>query len=293
MSDSVTTQDQSQTAGSIRTLRVGHTPDPDDAFMFYGFQQEAVTIPGYRVVHVLKDIQELNELARTGELEVTAVSAAAYPTITDQYYIMNVGASVGRGYGPVIVSPEPQSVERIQGRRLAVPGLETTAYLLARLYLPEFEPVVVRFDQVMDAVRTGQADYALVIHDGQLTFGDSGFHKVVDLGEAWDRDTGLPIPLGLDLVRRDLGRDTAEQICAAMKASIEYALANPEGADAYARDFGRHLDMPTSAKFVRMYVNEDTLNLGDEGRRALETLLGRAAERGFAKAPGHLDIIGA
>jgi len=271
---------------------VGHTPDPDDAFMFYGFQQEAITIPGYRVQHVLKDIQELNVLARSGELEVTAVSAAAYPTIADKYYIMNVGASVGRGYGPVVVSTEPRALADLKGKRLAVPGLETTAYLLAQLYLPEFVPVVVRFDQVMDTVREGKADFALVIHDGQLTYGESGFHKVLDLGKAWEEDTGLPIPLGLDLVRRDMGREMAEQVCAAMKASIEYALANPEGADAYARDFGRHLDLPTSAQFVRMYVNQDTLNLGSVGRRALETLLARSAERGFSSPIDQLDIIG-
>jgi 1,4-dihydroxy-6-naphthoate synthase len=260
--------------------------------MFYGFQQEAITIPGYRVEHVLKDIQELNELARSGELEVTAVSAAAYPTIADKYYIMNVGASVGRGYGPVVVSPEPLSLADLKGKRLAVPGLETTAYLLAQLYLPDFEPVVVRFDEVMDSVKSGKADFALVIHDGQLTYGDSGFHKVVDLGSAWEADTNLPIPLGLDLVRRDMGREMAEKVCAAMKASIEYALANPEGADAYARDFGRHLDLTTSAQFVRMYVNQDTLNLGAEGRKALETLLAKAAERGLTPPIDQLDIIG-
>jgi 1,4-dihydroxy-6-naphthoate synthase len=274
-------------------LQVGHTPDPDDAFMFYGFQQEAISIPGYRVVHVLKDIQELNVLARRGELEVTAVSAAAYPGIADKYWIMNVGASVGRGYGPVIVSQTQADVSALAEKRIAVPGLETTAYLLARLFLPDFEPVVVKFDQVMDTVRQGDADFALVIHDGQITFEQSGFKKVIDLGEAWEKDTGLPIPLGLDLVRRNLGREFAEQVCAAMKASIEYALANPDGADAYARTFGRDLDLPTSAKFVRMYVNEDTLNLGDEGRLALQTLLDRAAARGLVARLPELDIIGA
>jgi 1,4-dihydroxy-6-naphthoate synthase len=277
---------------SIKTLRVGHTPDPDDAFMFYGFQQEAVTIPGYRVQHVLKDIQELNTLARTGELEVTAVSAAAYPSVADKYYIMNVGSSVGRGYGPIVVGTSPRKLGALLGRRLAVPGLETTAYLLARLYLPEFTPVVVPFDQVMPAVKDGRADFALVIHDGQLTYEESGFHKVVDLGAAWEHETGLPIPLGLDLVRRDLGHAMAEQVCAALKASIEYGLAHPEGADEYARSFGRHLDLPTSARFVRMYVNDDTLDLGADGRAALETLWTRAADLGFTQKLERIDVVG-
>ena len=261
--------------------------------MFYGFQSGAVQLPGFRIEHVLLDIQELNALAKSGELEVTAVSAAAYPSVADKYFIMNVGSSVGRGYGPVVVSTSPRKVGALKGRRLAVPGLETTAYLLARLYLPEFIPVVMPFDQVMPAVRDGRADFALVIHDGQLTYDTSGFHKVVDLGESWEHETGLPIPLGLDLVRRDLGRDLAEQVCAALKASIEYGLANPEGADLYAQSFGRELDLPTSARFVRMYVNEDTLDLGAEGRAALELLWHRAAEMGLTARLASVDVVGA
>ena len=259
--------------------------------MFYGFQQEAVTLPGYRVLHVLKDIQELNTLARSGELEVTAVSAAAYPSVADQYYIMNVGSSVGRGYGPIVVGTSPRKMGALLGRRLAVPGLETTAYLLARLYLPEFIPVVVPFDQVMPAVKDGRADFALVIHDGQLTYAESGFHKVVDLGAAWEHETGLPIPLGLDLVRRNLGLPMAEQVCAALKASIEYGLAHPEGADEYARSFGRHLDLPTSARFVRMYVNDDTEDMGEEGRLALRTLWKRGGELGVVPAVGEVKFV--
>lgn len=261
--------------------------------MFYGFQTGAVTIPGFQVKHVLKDIQELNLMARNGELEVTAVSAAAYPGIADKYWVMNVGSSVGRGYGPVVVSTRAAELSELQGKRLAVPGLQTTAYLLARLLLPEFEPVVVRFDEVMDTVKSGRADFALVIHDGQLTYGESGFHRVADLGELWKKETGLPIPLGLDLVRKDLGRPLAETICAAMKASIEFALAHPRGADEYARTFGRDLDLGTSARFVRMYVNEDTLNFGSEGRCALETLFARARGLGLSESVGDLEIVGA
>jgi 1,4-dihydroxy-6-naphthoate synthase len=261
--------------------------------MFYGFQTGAVTIPGFEVKHVLKDIQELNVMARDGELEVTAVSAAAYPSVADKYWIMNVGSSVGRGYGPVIVATHPCGKDALAGKRLAVPGLETTAHLLARLLLPAFQPVVVRFDQVMDAVKAGAADFALVIHDGQLTYGDAGFHKVADLGELWKTRTNLPIPLGLDLVRKDLGRPLAEQVCAALKASIEFALAHPRGADEYARTFGRGLDLGTSARFVRMYVNEDTLDFGREGRRALETLYEQAGRLGLAEPVRDLEIIGA
>jgi 1,4-dihydroxy-6-naphthoate synthase len=261
--------------------------------MFYGFQTGAVTIPGFEVKHVLKDIQELNLLARKGQLEVTAVSAAAYPSVADKYWIMNVGSSVGRGYGPVVVATHEADPGSLAGKRLAVPGLQTTAHLLARLLLPAFEPVVVRFDQVMDAVKDGRADYALVIHDGQLTYGASGFHKVADLGELWKSETNLPIPLGLDLVRKDLGRPLAEQICAAMKTSIEFALAHPRGADEYARSFGRELDLGTSARFVRMYVNEDTLDFGSEGRQALEKLYERAGTVGLAERVDDLEIIGA
>jgi 1,4-dihydroxy-6-naphthoate synthase len=193
----------------------------------------------------------------------------------------------------VVVALRPADVAAVEGKRLAVPGLQTTAHLLARLLLPAFEPVVVRFDEVMDAVRSGQADFALVIHDGQLTYAESGFHKVADLGELWKSETDLPIPLGLDLVRKDLGRPLAETICAAMKDSIEYALANPAGADEYARTFGRNLDLPTSARFVRMYVNADTLDFGSVGRRALETLFERAGRLGLAEAIGDLEIVGA
>jgi 1,4-dihydroxy-6-naphthoate synthase len=261
--------------------------------MFYGFQSGAVTIPGFEVKHVLKDIQELNVLAREGELEVTAVSAAAYPTVADKYWVMNVGSSVGRGYGPVVVARQPADLSALEGKRLAVPGLQTTAHLLARLLLPAFEPVVVRFDEVMDVVNQGGADFALVIHDGQLTYAESGFHKVADLGVLWKAETDLPIPLGLDLVRKDLGRPLAETICAAMKASIEHALAHPRGADEYARTFGRNLDLGTSARFVRMYVNEDTLDFGSEGRRALEALFERAGRLGLADGGFNLDIVGA
>lgn len=261
--------------------------------MFYGFHTEAVQLPGFRIEHVLKDIQELNTLARSGGLEVTAVSAAAYPMVAEKYFIMNVGSSVGRGYGPIVVSPQPRKAGALLGRRLAVPGLETTAYFLARIYLPEFTPVVVPFDQVMPAVKEGRADFALVIHDGQLTYKASGFHKVIDLGEAWEHETGLPIPLGLDLVRRDLGRETSEKVCAALKASIEYGLAHPEGADEYARTFGRGLDLSTSAQFVRMYVNEDTLDLGHEGRAALELLWNRAAALGLTPSMASVDVVGA
>jgi 1,4-dihydroxy-6-naphthoate synthase len=261
--------------------------------MFYGFHTGAVRIDGYAITHVLKDIQELNELARRGELEVTAVSAAAYSQVADKYWVMNAGASVGRNYGPVIVSLRPSRVSDVEGKRIAVPGLQTTAYLLARTYLPDFRPVVVRFDHVLDAVRNGKADYALVIHDGQLTYERQGFLKVIDLGEAWYAETKLPIPLGLDLVRKDLGRNLAERFCSALRASIEHSLQNPDGADEYAREFGRDLDLATSARFVRMYVNDDTLDLGPDGRRALQMLLDKASEQGLGRRVESLEFIGA
>ncbi|HET6341634.1 MAG TPA: MqnA/MqnD/SBP family protein [Gemmatimonadota bacterium] len=284
---------ESKTARETRVLRVGHSPDPDDAFMFYGLAKGAVTIRDYRIEHVLEDIQSLNELAIRGAIEVTAISAHAYPRVADRYWVLRCGASMGLGYGPIVVArPDgPASVESLAGRRVAIPGQLTTAYLVARLYLPEFEAVPVAFDRIPEAVLVGQVDAGLVIHEGQITYRETGLDKLADLGEVWLADTGLPLPLGLDVVRKDLGRELAGEISAGLAASIEHAFLHEDEAVDYALGFGRGLDRERARRFVLMYVNEYTRDMGEEGCRALETLFARAAAAELLPPVGELDLV--
>ncbi len=272
------------------TLRIGHSPDADDAFMFWAMASGRVAVQGYSVEHVMEDIESLNRRARTGELEVTAISAAAYPLLAGTYRILGVGSSIGRAYGPMVVARK--AIDPGLGeQRVAVPGEYTTAYLLLRLFAAGFEPVFTPFDRILDAVAAGQVDAGLIIHESQVTYEREGFLKVLDLGEAWDRATGLPIPLGLNSVRRDLGLDVAERVRDALLASIREAQAHENEALDYALQFGRGVDRETGRRFVRMYVNEDTLDMGDEGRAALESLYARAVERGIFEAVPPLDIV--
>lgn len=276
----------------MKTLSIGHSPDADDAFMFYGLASGRVAVPGYRVDHVLDDIETLNRRAHAAELDVTAISAAAYPEVQHLYRIMSCGASVGRRYGPIVLAREPYSIADLAGRRIAVPGPRTTAYLLFRLYVPgEVTPVMMDFDRIMGAVANGEVDAGIVIHEGQLTWPSSGLKVVVDLGAAWSEDTGLPIPLGLDVVRRGLGSATMDAVARALKKSIELAHSEEEDAVDYAMQFGRGVEREVCRKFVRMYVNGDTVDMGDEGRQALETLYSRAVQRGLLKALPNLDIL--
>jgi 1,4-dihydroxy-6-naphthoate synthase len=268
-------------------LRFGHSPDPDDAFMFYGFAQGAVLVREHPVQHVLEDIESLNRRAVRGELEITAVSAHAYGHLTNRYWAMRTGASVGRGYGPIVVSREPTELEALRERSVALPGEGTTAALVFGLYAPPCQARQVAFDQILDEVREGRVDAGVIIHEGQLTFEDYGVHKVADLGVLWREDTGLPLPLGLDVVRADLGEDLARDICKALRRSIEYAYENEEEALTYALEFGRGLDRELGRKFIRMYVNDDTLDIGKEGEAALKLLHKRGAERGFL--PGGVE----
>ena len=273
-------------------LRVGHSPDADDAFMFYAFATGKVEVEGYNVEQVLEDIEALNRRALLGELEVTAISAAAYPRLADQYRIMACGASVGRNYGPVLFSGSPLTVGGLEGKRIGIPGEYTTAHLLVRIYVDvPFVPVFLHFDEVGEAIKNGSVDAAIVIHEGQITWEAQGYHKVLDLGDAWGRDTGLPIPLGLDVVHRRL-TETHQKVVQAFEASIRYAMDHEDEAVEYALPFGRGIDRETCRRFVRMYVNQDTLNMGDEGRRALETMYSRAHDRGLIDAVPPLDIIG-
>jgi 1,4-dihydroxy-6-naphthoate synthase len=259
-----------------RVLSVAHSPDPDDAFMFYGIVKGGVLPEGWRVKHVLKDIQSLNRDARKGLHEVTAVSTAAFPSIAGKYWVLSVGASVGRGYGPVVVC-RPQlkralAAKNWSGLRIATPGPETTALLLLRLAHPEFISVDTRFDKIPDAIRRGRVDAGVVIHESQITFAAHGLVKVMDLGRWWKNRTGLPIPLGLDVVRKDVGLAAARRMAGLLKESILFAYRNKNEAVRYALRFGRGVDAAVGERFVKMYVNRDTLDIGEDGERALRTL---------------------
>ena len=274
-------------------LRFGHSPDPDDAFMFFGLARGAVKIRDFRVEHVLHDIQTLNEMAMAGAIEITAISAHAYPSVAERYWIMRCGASMGIGYGPILVAHPggPDSLVALAGARVAIPGVLTTAYLVAQLYLPEFVAVVHPFDDIPRAVAAGEVDAGLVIHEGQITYGDQGLAKIGDLGEVWRDDTGLPLPLGLDVVRKDLGRELAEEVSQGLADSIRYAFEHEDDAVAYALDYGRGLDTERARTFVKMYVNEYTRDMGDEGRTALETLFAKAAAAGLTDAVPVIDLV--
>ena len=274
-------------------LRVGHSPDADDAFMFYALANGKVSIEGYEVQQVLEDIESLNRRAMVGELEVTAISAAAYPLLADKYRIMACGASVGRDYGPIVVSKSLASAADLEGKRIGIPGEYTTAYLLIRIYLERpFTPVFLNFDEIVGAVDAGTVDAGLIIHEGQITLEAQGYRTVLDLGVTWGEDTGLPIPLGLDMVHRRLGDDAIQRVAEMFQAGIRYSIAHEDDAVEYALPYGRGIGRETCRRFVRMYVNEDTINMGDEGRRALETLYRRALERGLIEAMPPLDIVG-
>jgi 1,4-dihydroxy-6-naphthoate synthase len=273
-------------------IRIGHSPDPDDAFMFYALTAGKVGIPGAEVEHRLEDIESLNRRARRAELEVTAVSAATYTLVADRYRLLDPGASMGKGYGPVLVAREPMPVEEITGRVVAIPGRHTTASLLLRLFLPDEPPLIeVAFDKIPAAVLQGQADLGLLIHEGQITHSQMGLVKVLDLGEQWRRRTDLPLPLGVNVVRRDLGEAVHRAVSRALRESIAWARAHVDEALDYALGFGRGIDRETCRRFVLMYVNEFTETLGPEGRAALERLFTLAHERGLIPAPPPLDPI--
>jgi len=273
----------------MRTIRIGHSPDADDAFMFYALTHGKVEIPGVRIEHVLEDIESLNRRARSGELEVTAVSCASYPGIADRYRIMDPGASMGKGYGPIVVSKEPYDEAALAENSIAIPGFGTTAYLLLRLALGDPPVIVVPFDRIIQVVQDEQAHAGLLIHEGQITYAGLGLVKVLDLGERWTKETGLPVPLGINVTRRDLGETLAAELSEALRASIRYAHAHPEEAVGYAMRYGRGIDAETCTRFVHMYVNDYTVTLGDEGRRALETLYRRAVEKELLAAMPPLD----
>ncbi len=262
-------------------IRIGHSPDPDDAFMFYALTAGKVKAPDIEVEHLLEDIESLNRRARTAELEVTAVSAATYTLVHEQYRMMDPGASMGKGYGPILVAREPMDPKAIADKVIAIPGSHTTAALLLRLYVGDPPIIEVAFDKIPHAVLEGQADLGLLIHEGQITHDRMGLHKILDMGQAWERETGLPLPLGINVMRRDLGEDVHRRLSQALRDSIDYAYAHVDEAIEYAMRYGRGIDKETCRRFVLMYVNDYTKQLGDEGRAALQRLYRMAHERGL------------
>jgi len=275
--------------GGIKTIRVGHSPDSDDAFMFYALTHDKLDCGELSFVHQLEDIETLNQRALQGELEVSAVSIHAYAYLANRYALLSSGSSMGDRYGPTLVTRDPVDLEWLRGRTIAVPGKLTTAYLTLQLCLGRDVPVVLMpFDEILPAVAQGRVDAGLLIHEGQLYYGDRGLHKVVDLGQWWFAETGLPLPLGGNVVRKDLGEALVSRISRLLKESIRYALAHREEALAYALQYARGLDTALADEFVGMYVNDWTIDYGPRGREAVRTLLARAADAGVV--PGHLQV---
>jgi 1,4-dihydroxy-6-naphthoate synthase len=275
----------------MRTVKIGHSPDADDAFMFYALTAGKVKIPGVAVEHVLEDIESLNRRARTGDLDVTAVSFATYLLIAEQYRMMDAGASMGLGYGPILVARAPIPLDELENRVVASPGKHTTSALLLRLYVGDPPLIEVAFDKIPQAVLDGQADLGLLIHEGQITHQKMGLTKVLDLGESWQRDTNLPLPLGVNVMRRDLGEDVHRAISKGLRDSIAWAHANVDEALDYAMRYGRGIDKETCRRFVLMYVNNYTLSLGRDGRAAVERLFTMARDRGLIGEIPPLDPI--
>lgn len=265
-------------------IRIAHSPDSDDAFMFYALTSGKIDTEGLEIQHVLADIETLNREALKGTYEVSAISFHAYPYVADKYLVLPSGGSVGEGYGPLVVSKEDLST--LKGKRIAVPGKLTTAYLVLKLYQPEFEEVIMPFDTILEAVEKGSVDAGLIIHEGQLSYADKNLKKVVDLGEWWKEERGLPLPLGCNVIRKDLGWDLIKKMERLMRKSIKYALENKEAALEFAKNYARDIkeDKARIEKFVGMYVNERTLDYGEDGRQAVKLLLQLGIERGIIKA---------
>ncbi len=277
----------------VRRIRIGHSPDPDDAFMYYAIAKGKVDTSGFAVEQVLEDIESLNRRALAGELEVTAISIHAYAHLADRYALMACGASMGDGYGPIVVAREAITAGELRGKTIAIPGTLTSAYLALRLYLGDAFPfIVVPFDEILDVVASGRADAGLIIHEGQLTYAAQGLAKIVDLGVFWgERTGGLSLPLGGNAVRRDLGPATMRALTKMYKDSIAFGLANRVEALAYAKDFGRGLDDRTNDRFVGMYVNDLTLDYGERGRRSIQRFLDEGTAAGIVPAVGAVTFV--
>lgn len=273
-------------------IRIGHSPDPDDAFMFWALAVDRVDTRGLECEQVLADIQTLNQWARAGRLEVTALSLAAYPFVQEDYALLPHGASIGSGYGPVVVAKGPLSIDELRDHEIVVPGALTTAFLALRLVLGDFRYRELPFEEIPDEVASGRAVAGLLIHEGQLTFASYGLVKVLDLGEWWLLETGLPLPLGVNAARRDLGEDVLHDVCEVLGDAIDCALDNRAEALDYALQFGRGIDAAVADRFVAMYVNALTQDYGDEGRHAVTELLRRGEAIGAFPAPVQVDFVG-
>jgi 1,4-dihydroxy-6-naphthoate synthase len=270
------------TAAALQEISIAHSPDSDDAFMFYGLATNKVRVPGFKFTHTLTDIETLNQRAiHEAFYDVTAISFHAYPYMQQAYTLMACGGSVGEGYGPMVVAPRKLSLAGIKKTRIAVPGTLTTAYLTLKLFAPDIETAVVPFDKIIPAVVAGEFDAGLIIHEGQLTYGNNGLVKALDLGAWWREQTGLPLPLGGNAIRRALGEETMRITTNALRESIQHALDHREEALAYAMQFARDLDPALANQFVGMYVNERTLNYGEDGREAIRKLLEMGFDRGI------------
>ena len=280
-------------ASEVREITIAHSPDSDDAFMFYGLATNKVRVPGYKFTHTLTDIETLNHKAINEQFyDVTAISFHAYPYLQDNYTLMACGGSVGDNYGPMIVAAKPYTLDEVKKLRIAVPGTLTTAFLTLKLFAPDIETVTVPFDKIIPAVVAGDFDAGLIIHEGQLTYAQDGLTKILDLGVWWHEQTGLPLPLGGNAIRRSLGGDVQLITTNALRDSIQHALDHREAALEYAMQFARDLDTNMANRFVGMYVNERTINYGDDGREAIRKLLAMGYDRGIIPYKANVDFVG-
>lgn len=291
MSSSVSSISTGSVSVQPREISVAHSPDSDDAFMFYGLATNKVRVPGLRFTHTLSDIETLNRKAREAFYDVTAISFHAYPYLQDSYALLPSGGSVGEGYGPMIVANREFTVEEIKTKKIAVPGRLTTAYLVLKLFAPEIQTEVVPFDQIIPQILDGRHEAGLIIHEGQLTYDKSGLKRIVDFGKWWREETGLPLPLGGNAIKRDLGRELMHEVSVALKDSIQYALDHRDEALEYAMQFARDLDRQLASRFVSMYVNQRTLDYGQEGREAITRLLEMGFERGIIPHRPRVEFI--
>lgn len=275
----------------VREISVAHSPDSDDAFMFYGLATNKVRVPGLKFNHTLTDIETLNRKAMEGFYDVSAISFHAYPYIQDKYALMNCGGSVGDKYGPMVVATRSFGLDELKKMKVAVPGTLTTAYLALKLFAPKIETVVVPFDQIIPEITAGKFEAGLIIHEGQLTYDKAGLNKILDLGKWWFELTGLPLPLGGNAIRRELGTELIATITKALRDSIQYALDHREEALAYAMQFARDLDQQLADRFVGMYVNERTLDYGDDGKEAVKRLLEMGHKSGIIPHPPHVEFV--
>lgn len=286
------TSSGSTVSNSIREISIAHSPDSDDAFMFYGLATNKVRVPGYKFTHTLCDIESLNRTAQNEAFyDVTAISFHAYPYLQDNYALMGCGGSVGEGYGPMVIAPRQISPESLKRIRVAVPGTLTTAYLALKIFDPEIETEVVPFDQIIPQVLAGKYDAGLIIHEGQLTYNRSGLHKVIDLGVWWRETTKLVLPLGGNAIRRSLGAEAHGIISKALRDSIQHGLDHRDQALEYAMQFARDLDTSLASRFVSMYVNERTLDYGPDGREAIRKLLEMGYERGIIPIEPKVEFV--